>query len=167
MTTNILESGQIIRFSDCDPFRHLNNSKYVDYFLNAREDHLKSAYDIDMATLASAGQAWVVRKHTISYLRPAFYNEYVIIQSLLLDVTSETLLLEMLMLDKLKRQLKAVMHTEFVSVDPATGKKRQHESSFMDFLNDKKVSFQSPFSHDVRINYWLQHLKTNVDEDAN
>ena len=26
------ESEVVIRFPDCDPFRHLNNSRYVDYF---------------------------------------------------------------------------------------------------------------------------------------
>ena len=29
------------RFSDCDPFGHLNNARYIDYFINAREDHLR------------------------------------------------------------------------------------------------------------------------------
>ena len=30
-----------IRFNDGDLFGHLNNSRYLDYFINAREDHLK------------------------------------------------------------------------------------------------------------------------------
>ena len=34
------ESKHLIRFPDCDPFNHLNNSRYLDYFINAREDHL-------------------------------------------------------------------------------------------------------------------------------
>jgi acyl-CoA thioester hydrolase len=33
-----------VRFNDCDPLGHLNNSKYIDYFLNAREDHLKEHF---------------------------------------------------------------------------------------------------------------------------
>ncbi len=36
----IIESKVKIRFPDCDPFNHLNNSKYIDYFINAREDQL-------------------------------------------------------------------------------------------------------------------------------
>ena len=35
-----IESKVKIRFPDCDPFNHLNNSKYIDYIINAREDHL-------------------------------------------------------------------------------------------------------------------------------
>ena len=34
------ESEALIRFPDCDPFNHLNNAHYLDYFINAREDHL-------------------------------------------------------------------------------------------------------------------------------
>ncbi|MEM8567925.1 MAG: thioesterase family protein, partial [Bacteroidota bacterium] len=34
-----LESIHTIRFPDCDPFNHLNNARYIDYFINAREDH--------------------------------------------------------------------------------------------------------------------------------
>ena len=33
-----------IRFSDCDPIGHLNNVKYLEYMLNAREDHVESGY---------------------------------------------------------------------------------------------------------------------------
>ena len=33
-----------IRFIDCDPIGHLNNSKYLDYMLNAREDHVEDYY---------------------------------------------------------------------------------------------------------------------------
>ena len=27
-----LESEAFIAFGDCDPFRHLNNARYIDYF---------------------------------------------------------------------------------------------------------------------------------------
>ena len=40
-----LESSALIRFQDCDPFQHLNNSRYIDYFMNAREDQLNQFYD--------------------------------------------------------------------------------------------------------------------------
>ena len=41
-------SSVIIRFQDCDPFGHLNNARYLDYFINAREDHLAEYYDLDI-----------------------------------------------------------------------------------------------------------------------
>ncbi|MEO6346652.1 MAG: acyl-CoA thioesterase, partial [Aquaticitalea sp.] len=39
-----LESKMKIRFHDCDPFNHLNNSKYIDYILTARGDQLIENY---------------------------------------------------------------------------------------------------------------------------
>ncbi|WP_192348725.1 hypothetical protein [Algoriphagus sp. Y33] len=32
----IPESNSVIRFQDYDPFNHLNNARYIDYFINAR-----------------------------------------------------------------------------------------------------------------------------------
>ena len=40
-------SNYKIRFNDCDMFGHLNNSRYLDYLINAREDHLKDYYSFD------------------------------------------------------------------------------------------------------------------------
>ncbi len=37
-TPEVLTSQAIIRFQDCDPYAHLNNGRYLDYFMNARED---------------------------------------------------------------------------------------------------------------------------------
>ena len=61
-----------IRFQDCDPFNHLNNGRYTDYFLNAREDHLLEHYGLDIYTIArTTGLAWVVSESHIAYLKPA------------------------------------------------------------------------------------------------
>lgn len=50
-----------IRFSDCDLFGHLNNARYLDYFLNAREDHLKEAYNIDLTQFLQQDMAWLIK----------------------------------------------------------------------------------------------------------
>lgn len=34
----LLESKAKVRFHDCDPFNHLNNSRYIDYMVTARGD---------------------------------------------------------------------------------------------------------------------------------
>jgi YbgC/YbaW family acyl-CoA thioester hydrolase len=100
-------SFYIIRFNDCDPLGHLNNSRYLDYFLNAREDHLRESYGVDLREWAQRGDAFVVHSHEIRYLRPALYNESVMIQSSLIGVGDSWLLVELLMYDQ-ERQLKAL-----------------------------------------------------------
>jgi YbgC/YbaW family acyl-CoA thioester hydrolase len=70
-----------VRFGDCDPFGHLNNARYLDYFINAREDHLKESYQLHISDFAEQGISWLVGRHEISYLRPASYSEVVFIGS--------------------------------------------------------------------------------------
>ena len=56
----ILESKTKVRFQDCDPFNHLNNAKYIDYLINAREDQLIEKFDLDIYKIAfTEGVGWV------------------------------------------------------------------------------------------------------------
>jgi acyl-CoA thioester hydrolase len=159
-----LQSIYTIRFNDCDPFWHLNNSSYVNYFLNAREDHLREYYQFDLNSEYKKGNGWVIASHQISYLRPASYNEKVCIRSGILAYSSELLHVEMLMLDVSENQLKSMMHTRFVPVSISTGKKQPHSDEFMDFLSGKEVPEIDGHSVTLekRIQYWQQQLKEKV-----
>lgn len=64
-------SDVVIRFQDCDPFGHLNNARYIDYFINAREDHLSEHYDFDIYERQKQSNSnWVVAKTKIAYIFP-------------------------------------------------------------------------------------------------
>ena len=132
------QSFYTIRFNDCDPLGHLNNSKYIDYFLNAREDHLKEYYHIDLKEWMQRGIAFVVTQHEIRYLRPATYNESVAIRSGLIGWGDTWLQVEMLMFDK-NHQLKAICWTKFTRIDPLTGKKTAHPPEFREFIDQAMV----------------------------
>lgn len=120
-----------IRFTDCDSFKHLHNSGYIDYMLNAREDHLKDFHDISMTMLYSKGSGWMVNKHEIVYLAPALYNENVCIKSHLIKLADDTLLVEMSMWDEQEQQLKALLWTKFIHINMQTGKRDKHPDWFM------------------------------------
>lgn len=139
MQTTQPKTFYTVRFSDCDPMGHLNNARYIDYMLNAREDHLKQAYQIDLADYHKQGMAWVVRRHDIQYVRPAIYNEIVCIESRLIELADSHLLVEMLMFDEKQTTLKAIMWTNFTSIDVKTGKKKEHAPAFMDFASAIKI----------------------------
>jgi acyl-CoA thioester hydrolase len=130
---NTPRSYYTIRFSDCDPFGHLNNARYIDYFLNAREDHLKEAYQIDLRQYAAQGMGWVVSGHEIQYIRPANYNDRVCIQSELLELADSNLLVEMLMLDEAAENVRAIVWTRFTCINLKTGKRDNHSPEFMEF----------------------------------
>jgi acyl-CoA thioester hydrolase len=123
----ILKSFRKIRFQDCDPFNHLNNSKYIDYFINAREDQILENYGLDIFSIAEKqGLSWVVASHQINYLKPAFLMETVLIESLLLKYSSKSLLVEMSMWDENHQVLKSVLWTYFIHFNLRSQKPEQH-----------------------------------------
>lgn len=134
-----LKSSYKVRFNDCDPLGHLNNSSYIDYMLNAREDHLSQYYQVSLPAFHRQGLAWVVRSHEIQYIRPAFYNETITIVSRLLELTEGHLLVEMLMYDEKIQSPKAVLWTNFTCVDPQTGKRKTHTPAFMELAGTMDV----------------------------
>jgi YbgC/YbaW family acyl-CoA thioester hydrolase len=127
------QSFYTIRFSDCDPFGHLNNARYIDYFLNAREDHLLHHYQLRLDDFAKKGIGWVVSRHEILYSRPAWYNEKISIRSALIELSEAQLLVEMLMQDESRQYNKAIMWSAFTCVNIKSGKKENHPESFMEF----------------------------------
>jgi YbgC/YbaW family acyl-CoA thioester hydrolase len=122
-----------IRFSDCDMLGHLNNARYIDYFLNAREDHLQDHYQLDLNTFYEKGMGWVVGSHEIIYKRPAVYNEKVCIASALIEILPDSLLVEMVMMDEKETHLKSLAWTRFIHINMKTGKRENIPASFMDF----------------------------------
>ncbi|WP_333601459.1 acyl-CoA thioesterase [Flavobacterium sp.] len=136
-----------IRFNDCDLFGHLNNARYIDYFLNAREDHLKQYHDLDLTEFYKNNIAWVVGGHEIAYLRPALYNEVVTIQSTLLAADAEYLLVETQMKSENSTHLKAIMRTRFVPINTKTGRKEPHAISFLDWAKTIENTSVVPYGN--------------------
>lgn len=65
-----------IRFQDCDPFGHLNNARYIDYFINVREDHLAEEYNLDIYERQKYFHTnWVVSNTKNAYISPVFSRE--------------------------------------------------------------------------------------------
>ena len=135
-----LKSHYIIRFSDCDPNAHLNNSRYFDYMINAREDHLRENFNILYPDFLKWGITWVVRQHEIQYLRPAMYTEKVCITSQIIGLTESNLIVEMAMYDESESQLKAILWTHFTCIDPQTGKRKTHTPAFIELANKLGVA---------------------------
>lgn len=146
------ESKSIIRFPDCDPFNHLNNSKYIDYFLNAREDQLSSHYRLDLYKLAAEkGIGWVVTEHQIVYLKPAMLMETVVLQTKLIAYTEKEVTVEFTMWNHDKTSLKSLLWTKFSHFNLATKKSEVHSAFFMDLFNKVVVPVSTGFSFEDRV----------------
>jgi thioesterase-3 len=127
-----LKTKRKIRFQDCDPFNHLNNSKYLDYFINAREDQIAEHYDLDIFKyMKTTGLSWVVASNQISYVRPALTMETVVIQSQLIQYSGNLLLVEMKMWNEDETELKAILWIKFIPYNVQTKKAAVHSDELM------------------------------------
>ncbi|MBK8498234.1 MAG: acyl-CoA thioesterase [Flavobacteriales bacterium] len=120
-----------IRFQDCDPFNHLNNGRYVDYFLNAREDQLLEHYGLDIYKVArETGLCWVVSTSQVSYLQPAITMEKVLIETQLITWSAKHVGVEMRMYDAAKQQLKSFCWMAFIHFDLRKNMVCEHNADY-------------------------------------
>lgn len=152
-----LESKMLIRFPDCDPFNHLNNSKYIDYIINAREDQLMKFYDFDVYKIAAEmGITWVVTQTQITYLSSAVLMETVTIQTRLLSCSEKNILLEAVMYNDEKTKIKAIMWTKFVHYNLVTKRSQEHSNTFLQFFKEVEFTLENNPSFDERVAHLLQ-----------
>jgi acyl-CoA thioester hydrolase len=158
----ILKTKRKVRFQDCDPFNHLNNSKYLEYFINAREDQIAENYDLDIFKyMKNTGLSWVVASNQISYLKPAFTMETVLIESQLIQYTDNLLLVEMKMWNENETELKAILWIKFIQYNIQTKKAASHSEDLMKLFE----SVVLPVDQSVFENRYLeiiQNLKTRI-----
>ena len=161
MSTNskVWESKVLIRFPDCDPFNHLNNARYLDYFINAREDHSVAYLDFNIYHFAAKhGLSWVVAKNQIVYLKPALLMETVVIDSTMLELKEKEILVEMKMWNETKQKLKSVLWTNFVHINLKTQKPERHSLQLMDLFKPFENTLPQKISFDQRV----EELKTTT-----
>jgi acyl-CoA thioester hydrolase len=122
-----LESTAVIRFQDCDPYSHLNNARYIDYFMNARQDQVAHAYDFHIFDYGrQTNQGWVVSQTHIAYLSPAMLMETVQIRTRLIHLSQSGIVIEGVMLNAEGNRVKALSWVEFTFVSLLTGRPTHH-----------------------------------------
>jgi acyl-CoA thioester hydrolase len=112
------QNSTIIRFQDCDPHGHLNNAQYINYMMNAREDHLLEYYNYDIFKFTKEQhKTWVISKNEILYKYPTFVMEKVCIRSQLLDFNNKQVKLEICMFDENMQKIKSLLWSTFIFFD--------------------------------------------------
>ena len=156
------ETIRRVHFQDCDMLGHLNNARYLDYFLNAREDHTTAHYALNMGELAREQYAaWVITKHHISYLKPARQGAQVRICSQLIHFDNSNLVLEMQMRSEDGTRLLALLWSEMTFVAMPAGTRTDHSNAMMNLLDDLDVEDVNydPDGFDDRVKEVRQQLK--------
>ncbi|WKS95473.1 acyl-CoA thioesterase [Riemerella columbina] len=112
-----------IRFSDCDPLGHLNNVKYLEYMLNAREDHVEEHYGFTYEAYAREhGCTWIAIENQIAYLKEVRANQKVHITSKTIAIDDRTATVELLMKDEQQKKLHAVLWIKVIYFNLKTRK---------------------------------------------
>ena len=155
----ILHSYTRVRFQDADPFNHLNNSKYIDYMINAREDQVEQAYGLDFNQIArEQGLGWIVAQQQVAYLRPARTAERLYIDSQLVNYSAKHLFAEIRMWDEAQSHLKSFLWIHFMPIDLKQQRLYAHTDALMTLFE----SIQLPVEQQVfeeRSLYWRQYNK--------
>ncbi|MGC4128312.1 MAG: acyl-CoA thioesterase [Bergeyella sp.] len=99
-----------IRFGDCDPIGHLNNVKYLEYMLNAREDHVEMFYGFTYEEyIKQTGCTWITVQNEIAYLKEVRANSKVLISSKVIEAHDRLSKIELLMKSPDGKTIHAVM----------------------------------------------------------
>lgn len=64
-----------VRFGECDPYGHLNNAVYLEYLEQAAFDHAALCGWPVKRLQDEVGAVFVVRKHEMEFLQPAFESD--------------------------------------------------------------------------------------------
>ncbi len=155
--SKILESKTRVQYQDCDPFNHLNNSKYIDYIMAARTEQLLHEYGFNTSELLQKlGIGWVAAQTQISYFYPASWMEVVTIESSLIQFSESSLLVEAIMWDEAKTKIKSVMWAKLVHFDIKTQKSNKHTVELMKLFNEAHFQLDDNPTFDERIKYFRQ-----------
>lgn len=153
-------SHATVRFQDCDLLGHLNNVQYINYFVSAREDHLRTFYDLDLYRHSREhGNNWVITNHQISYVRPALPGETVTIETSLVDLSDQTVMVEGVMMDEDGQQLKALQWTNFRYVSLRTGRPTLHGPEIMTLMESVRRDGVQTDDMDRRVSEIRQELR--------
>lgn len=131
----ILESKVRIQYQDCDPFNHLNNSKYIDYIFAARMEQLLDNYNFNTAEIAQKqGIGWVSAQTQISYFNPSIWLEKVTVESKLIAFSESSLLVEAIMWDENKTSVKALLWAKLVHFSIKVQRSLKHSGELMNLF---------------------------------
>lgn len=155
---SILTSKSRIRFQDCDPFAHLNNARYIDYYLNARADQVLEEYGIDI--FGSSGVSWMVGSNQIAYFRAANLNEKVIIETQIISFSERAITVEMRMYDEKKTHLKSFIWVDSIPVSLDTKRFHPHSPELMKKFEENLADIEQK-SFDERKSYFLGLAKSS------
>ncbi len=132
-----------VRFSDCDPIGHLNNVKYLEYMLNAREDHVESGYGFTYEEYTrKTGCTWITVQNEIAYLKEVRYNAKVQISSKTIEIGDRLSKVEILMKSEDGKTIHSVLWLTVIYFDMKTRTSVSHPEETKDLFRNFLVNLE-------------------------
>ena len=157
LNNKVISCTRIVHYSDCDPMAHLNNARYIDYFLNSREEQLQKQLNFSLRDYAQMeGKGWFVLRNQIAYLSPAVYNEEITMESKVVRFNKRDSLVEMLMYDSSRSKIKSILWTSFRHVNIKNGRSEDHPPHIEGLLKENLVEISTD-NFDDRITELTKH----------
>lgn len=147
-----------VRFSDCDPIGHLNNVKYLEYMLNAREDHVEHGYGFTYEEYTrKTGCTWITVQNEIAYLKEVRYNAKVQISSKTIEIGDRLSQVEILMKSEDGETIHCVLWLTVIYFNMKTRLSESHPEETKDLfrkflVNLEEKDFQSRVSNLRKLN---------------
>lgn len=124
-----------IRFSDCDPIGHLNNVKYLEYMLNAREDHVEEYYGFTYEEyIRQTGCTWIAVQNEIAYLKEVRANTRVEVSSKIIQIEDRISKVELQMKSLDGKTVHAVMWMTVIYFNMKTRKSEVQPKETMELF---------------------------------
>lgn len=109
-----------VRYYECDPFGHVNNTNYLRYLEEAAFD-ASAAAGYDNARYHQMQRMWLVRETHVEYLRPLKYNDEFTVKTWIADFRRVQSRRMYEITKAATGELAARAHTDWVFVDTGTG----------------------------------------------
>ena len=122
MTYQTFQTEHRVRPDDIDMFNHVHNSKYFDYVLAARYDHMEQFYGMSMEAFLERGYGWLVRSVYMDYKRALKLSDYFIVSTGIVNINEKKCKVHFTITAKATNKVCCDGWFEFVMIDLKTGK---------------------------------------------
>ncbi len=109
------ETKLIVRYSETDQMGRVYYSRYLEWFELGRAEHLKSA-GFPYSEMEKQGLYLVVADTYVKYIKPAKYEEPIIVKTIIKEVNKASVIFEYEITDEKTKELLATGNSKLVSV---------------------------------------------------
>jgi acyl-CoA thioester hydrolase len=112
------ETILMVRYSETDQMGRVYYSRYLEWFELGRAEHLK-AYGFPYSEMEKLGLFLVVADTYIKYIRPAKYEQTIVVKTIIKEVNKASVVFEYEVTDASSKDLLATGNSKLVAVTKA------------------------------------------------